>query len=144
MYVRVFSLSFASTLCMYHYCFLSLISSLSFFIFPLCMLFLPIVLPKGRLYCMCVFVSVFILSAYVAVCIYIFIYRTVFSPLGCESISVLRYAGSHSHQSNSRTFHSFQHYLEAVKKRRITLYTSSSTGGCQLCTKHRGSIDTCF
>lgn len=77
---------------------------LFFFIFPPQMLFLPIALPKGHLHlCLCVGVHSLCVYTCVFVCVCnIFMYTRASSPLGSECFSVLRYAGSNSHQHFSK------------------------------------------
>lgn len=117
--VYVCSLLFPSTqsVCMYHYSFLSPISSLSFSSFlSVCCFFSQPAYRTSSHVCVCFYLYSPCIHA--SVCT-VFKNSTVFSSLLCECISVLRYAGSHSHRSKTSqtgTFHSFQQYLEAVNR----------------------------
>ena len=77
-----------------------------------------------QIYFVCVFPSAFILSMHVCLCVCVcvlvtFWYTVNYFPHWAVRAAVwFRYAWLQSHQHNSQTgtFHSVQHYLEAVKK----------------------------
>lgn len=99
-----------------HYSFLASLSSLSY-------ISLYVVIPCKSIFYVSVSFCFHTLYAHACLCVCLlatFLYTVnYFPPWAVRAAVWFRYAGSQSHQHNSQTgtFHSVQHYLEAVKNK---------------------------